>query len=384
MKKFRVLLTGGGSGGHIYPLIAVANELKKQAEGLGLDLDLRYFGAEREYAQQIVDSGMEFTLILSSKMRRYWSLLNLIDALKFFISIPQILWKMFWFMPDVIFSKGGPGALAVILIGRFYRIPVIIHESDSIPGFTNKFSSRLADKIFLAFASAQDYMKNKNMEVIGNPVRESLFQQAESLKSFGESEQAQARKGFGLNPNEPVILILGGSQGSERMNNFVLENLELLISEFQILHQTGANNYEEYRKEFEFKTKDWSDVEKNRYHFQAFFDKDMADALIAADLAVSRAGSGLIFELSAFGKPAILVPLDESANGHQKENAYAYSQIGAAIVIEEKNLLGNLVLEEMKKITANPELAQKMGQAAQSFYRPNSSLIIAKCLLTYV
>jgi len=377
-------LTGGGTGGHIYPLIAVTNELKKQAEALGIVLDLRYFGAEREYAQQIVDSGMEFIPIFSSKFRRYWSLFNLIDILKFFISIPQILWKMFWFMPEVIFSKGGPGALAVILIGRFYRVPVVIHESDSVPGFTNKFSSKLADKIFLAFASAQDYLKNKNIEVIGNPVRESLFQQAESLKLLDGNEQAQARKGFGLNPNEQTVLILGGSQGSERMNNFVLENLELLISEFQILHQVGVRNYEEYQKEFEFKTKDWSEAEKNLYHFQAFFDKDMADALIAADLVISRAGSGLIFELSAFGKPAILVPLEESANGHQKKNAYTYSQIGAATVIEEKNLLANLVLEELKKITASPDLLQKMSQAAQSFYRPNSALIIARYLLTYV
>ena len=383
MKKLRVLLTGGGTGGHIYPLIAVAEELKKQAEGFGLDLDLRYFGGEREYARQIVGSGMDFIPIFSSKLRRYWSLLNLIDILKFFISLPQILWKMFWFMPDVIFSKGGPGALAVILIGRFYRIPVVIHESDSVPGLTNKFSARFASKVFLAFASAQDYLKNKNIEVIGNPVRESLFQQAESLPS-GESRQIQAKKGFGLNPNEPVILILGGSQGSERINNFVLENLELLISEFQVFHQTGIRNYEEYKKEFEFKTKDWGDAEKNRYHFQAFLDKDMADALIVADLVISRAGSGSIFELSAFGKPAILVPLDESANDHQRKNAYTYSQIGAAIVIEEKNLLGNLVLEELKKISASPDLLQKMSQAAQSFYHPDSALLITKHLLTYV
>ncbi|MBI3046642.1 MAG: undecaprenyldiphospho-muramoylpentapeptide beta-N-acetylglucosaminyltransferase [Candidatus Harrisonbacteria bacterium] len=384
MKKLRILLTGGGTGGHIFPLIAVANELRKQADNFEVSPDLRYFGSARKYAREIVENDIEFVPILSGKWRRYWSLLNLLDMVKFLLSFPRLLWKIFWFMPEVTFSKGGPGALAAILVSRFYRIPVIIHESDSLPGLTNKISASFSKKIFVAFASAIPYFKNKNIEVVGNPVRESLFANLASLKLDGENEQAQARKGFGLNPNEPVILVLGGSQGAEKLNNFILENLEILTQNFQILHQAGEGNYDSYKKEFEFTTKDWSEVEKNRYIFRPFFDKDLGDALISADLVVSRAGAGSIFELAAFGRPAMLVPLPESANGHQKENARLYAETGAAIVIQEENLLGNLVAEELQKLIANPELLKKMSDAAKSFYRPDAASVIAKYLLTYV
>lgn len=389
MKTLRILLTGGGTGGHIFPLIAVAQELKKQAGEMRLPLDMRYFGGAYDYARMIVDNDIGFTPILSSKIRRYWSPLNLIDIPKFFLSLIQLLWKIFWFMPDVIFSKGGPGSLAAALVSRFYLIPVVIHESDSIPGLANKISGRLSKKIFLAFASAEKHFKNEKTEVVGNPVRESLFEQAADIGASvragaAENEQSQARKGFGLNLNEPAVLILGGSQGAERLNNFVLENLEVFLKDFQILHQTGKRNYDAYKKEFEFITKDWSEMVKNRYYFKPFFDKDMADALIASDIVISRAGAGTIFELAAFGKPAVLIPLPESANNHQKENARIYSQSGAAIVIQQENLLANLVAEELKKALQDKALLQKMGDAARSFYKPDSAAIIAKHLLTYM
>jgi UDP-N-acetylglucosamine--N-acetylmuramyl-(pentapeptide) pyrophosphoryl-undecaprenol N-acetylglucosamine transferase len=377
MKRLRILFTGGGTGGHVYPLIAVANELKKQSEQFNLELDMRYFGGAREYAEEVVSSGMDFIPIISSKLRRYWSPLNLIDMPKFLLSLIQIAWKMFWFMPDVIFSKGGPGALAVVLVGKFYLIPIIIHESDSKPGLTNKISGNLAKKIFLAFAAAgEEFKEQDKIEVVGNPVRNSLL--------VGESDQTQAKKNFGFNASEPLVLFLGGSQGAEIINNFILENLEEFIREFQVLHQVGPKNHSLYKKEFEFMTKDWSDIEKSRYRFQGNFSADMGDALLAADVVVARAGSGTIFELAAFGKPSILIPLSGSANEHQKENAYLYSQTSAAIVIQEENLLGNLMLEEIKQLLSSPQKLMEMGAAARSFYKPDSALIIAKYLLTYV
>lgn len=372
-------MTGGGTGGHVYPLIAVANELKKQSEQLNLALDVRYFGGAREYAQEIVSSGMEFVPIMSSKLRRYWSPLNLIDGLKFLLSLIQVGWRMFWFMPDVIFSKGGPGALAVVLIGKFYFIPIVIHESDSKPGLTNRISGNLSKKIFLAFASAGEDFKNQEIiEVVGNPVRNSLFEQVSG------SSQEEAKKNFGFNPAEPLVFFLGGSQGAEMLNNFVLDNLEEFIREFQVLHQVGPKNYPSYKNEFEFMTKDWSDIEKSRYRYQGNFSDNMGDALLAADIVVSRAGSGTIFELAAFGKPSILIPLPNAANDHQKENAYLYSQTAAAIVIQEENMLGNLMLEEIKRLLGNPQKMAEMGSAARSFYRPDSAGIMAKHLLTYM
>ena len=173
----------------------------------------------------------------------------------------------------MLFFKGGPGALAVILIGRFYRIPVAIHESDSVSGLTNRISGNLAEKIFLAFSSAGEYFKNKDIEVIGNPVRESLFQQASSLSFNGEETAIQAKKGFGLDINMPVILILGGSQGAEPLNSFIMENLELLTENFQIIHQVGNKNFDEYKKEFEFCQKNGLKRKKQVYFPFIFLKK---------------------------------------------------------------------------------------------------------------
>ncbi len=385
MKKLRIVLTGGGSGGHIFPLIAVANELQQQAANFDISLDIRYFGSDRQYAEELVKNNIAYIPILTSKWRRYWSFLNLADLIKFPFSMLQVFWKLFWFMPDVIFSKGGPGALPVIWASRFYFIPIVIHESDTVPGLTNRIAGKYAKKIFLSFATAEGYFKKKtNIEVVGNPVRESLFTQITALNASGEEGKKQARKEFGFNPEESVILILGGSQGAEKINNFVLENLEILIRSFQVIHQVGELNFSTYKKEYEFMARDWSEIEKNRYQYRPFFSGNLADAIVAADIVISRAGAGSIFELAAFGKPSILIPLSESANDHQRQNAYLYAQTGAALVIQEENLLGNLMVIELEKLMKEPMLLQQMSDAAKSFYRPEAASIIAKYLLTYI
>ncbi len=384
MKTYRVLFAGGGTGGHIFPLIAVAQDLKAQTAPFDLQLDMRYFGAAYQYAQEIVDNGMDFVPIFSSKLRRYWSVLNILDFFKFALSIPQLLWKIFWFMPDVVFSKGGPGALAVVLVSRFYGIPVVIHESDSVPGLTNALSGKISKKIFLAFAGAADYFSGKDVEIVGNPVRKSLIELRESLGADENAAKMTARKGFGLSPEIPLVLVLGGSQGAEKLNDFIFENLDDLLNEFQVLHQTGAVNYDSYKKEVEFLTKDWSDLQKSRYIFRAFFDKDLADALTACDTVVSRAGSGTLAELAAFGKPAVIIPLRQSANDHQIENARIYAKSGAAYLISEENLLGRIVLDTLKNILGKPEQYAKMSQAALSLYRPDASAAIAKYLLSFL
>ncbi|MDE2001128.1 MAG: UDP-N-acetylglucosamine--N-acetylmuramyl-(pentapeptide) pyrophosphoryl-undecaprenol N-acetylglucosamine transferase [Patescibacteria group bacterium] len=384
MKRLHIVFTGSGSGGHVFPLIAVAQELKKQAEAFNLPLDMRYFGSERAYAQDIVDADMDFVPILSSKMRRYASLMNIVDAVKFCLSIPQLLWKLFWFMPDAVFSKGGPGALAVVLVSRFYRIPVVIHESDSVPGLTNAISGKFADKVFLAFAPAADYFPHADVEISGNPVRQSLLDQKASLGGTEDAIRTNARKGFGLDVSAPTLFVVGGSQGAGKLNDFVLENLDMLLNDVQVIHQVGTRNFAGYEKEYAFASKDWSDREKGRYIPKAFFGSDLADAYAAADLIIARAGSGTLFEIAAFGKPSIIVPLENSANSHQKKNARLYEEAGAGIIVTEENLLGSIVADRMKSILGDPARFAAMSQAAQSFFRPDAATVIAKHLLTYV
>ena len=373
-KIFRMGVIGGGTGGHIYPLIAASDAIKKQCSQIGLETEVRYFGNPGSYSFQLEKSGIELVNIASSKLRRYFSILNFLDFFKFFFGIFQALFKLFWFMPDVIFSKGGPGALSIIYAARFYKIPIVIHESDAIPGITSTVSAKHADQIELTFESAGQYFSGgKPMHVTGTPVRESLF--------ITES-RANARLSLGLLDERPTLLIVGGSQGAQIINEFVLENSELLLSRFEIIHQVGRENFVEYKAEYDFMSKNYPlDLRKNYLPLPYLDDRKMALALTAADVIVSRAGAGAIAEIAAFGKPTILIPLPTAANNHQRENAYAYAKAGAAIVIEEENLLPNLFASQVEKILADKSIGERMKRASLQFFKANAAELIAKDLI---
>ncbi len=376
MKKARILITGGGTGGHIYPLIAVAAELKILATEQNSVVRVRYIGAGGGYKEVIKENGIEFKRILSSKLRNYFSLKNIIDIPKFAISVFQALWKIFWFMPDVVFSKGGAGAVAIVLAARFYRIPVVIHESDTVPGMTSKITSRFAEAVVLAFPEAEKYFGKTKGRIVqaGNPIRNSLL--------ADQTTQQGARNLLGLDPRLPLVLVIGGSQGAMRINDFILDNLTLLLQFTQILHQTGKRNYNMVVNEFEVVKKDLPENLWSRYRAIGYFEKDMGTALTAADVIVSRAGASAITEIAAFGKPSILIPLPEAANGHQLENASVYGETGAAIIMEEPNLLPNLFIGQLRKLFETPNTLTGMSKAARAFYQPDAALKLAQIILT--
>ena len=381
MSEIRILLTGGGTGGHIYPLVAVAQKLQ--------GTKLHYFGDPGLFHNYLESNGIIVHKIVSSKFRRYFSLLNFLDFFKFGFGIFQSLWKIFWIMPNVTFSKGGPGSLAVILVCKFYKIPIIIHESDSIPGLTNLISAKYASKIELAFAETKEYFEKTaakaEINVVGQPVREELL---------AEDDSTAAKKSFGFHPEKPVILVVGGSQGAEKINDFILEYLENITSKFQILHSVGANNYEQYKLEFDFANKDINPELLKNYRFAPYFytsgeavteeKRSLKDAYDAADIVVSRAGASAIFEIAARGKPSILIPLSTSANGHQEQNAYIYGKTGAAIVIEEENFLENIFINEISKIFSDKEAMAKMSSAARDFYKPDAAQKISDDIISII
>ena len=360
----RILFTGGGTGGHIYPILAVAEEL--QIRSSKNNLDLRYFGSAGNYQYILATNGILVSNIISVKFRRYFDLRNFLDILIFPISLIQAFWKVFWFMPGVLFSKGGPGALPVVLACKFYRIPIIIHESDSIPGFSNQISARFADRIAVSFNEALEFFVNKYGEkikekiaLIGNPIRRSLFG-----KDIIESKAAKGI--FGFDYEKPLILVLGGSQGAARINDFILEVApELIKNGFQILHQTGAKNFENVKNEMNLVFQNLLE-QKGSYKIVPYFEKDLKDAYVAADLVVSRAGSGSIFEIAAFGKPAILIPIPKEIVGeHQIKNAYEYAKSGIFMV-------------QLKKIFSDLNILNSMAQSAKNFSRSNAAKIIAE------
>lgn len=372
----RILLTGGGSGGHAYPLLAVADALRKSAIQENVQLELRYLGPLDEWSAVLKDAGVEMSSLISGKIRRYFSLLNLLDIPKFFIGIIQSFFKVFWHMPDAIFSKGGSGAFLVVFAGWFYRIPVLIHESDAAPGLANLVSAPFATRIAVSFENAAHYFNAKKVAVVGNPIRSSLLK----IKT----DQAVAKRELGFDPGRPLIFIEGGSQGSRRINEFTLLALKDLIQAAQILHQTGTSNYADVSKlaRTALVAVPLKIEAESRYKPVAFLGAEhMALALSAADLVVARSGSGNIFEIAAFGKPSILIPLRESANDHQKANAYAFAKTGAAAVIEEENLLPGIFMGQVKAIFGNASLLLKMSAASAAFGKPGAAEAIADELL---
>ncbi len=376
MSKIRILLAGGGSGGHIMPLLAVADEAWRYADENKLELKMRYFGNPLEYKNELLLRKIPISKVASSKIRRYFDLRNFLDIFKFFFSLFQSFWKVYLFMPNVCFSKGGPGAISVILACRFYRIPVIIHESDSIPSITTKISCRFAKSVQLAFPSAKDYFPGwKNIKIVGNPVRKIVSQII---------SKREAKEFFGFNPDLPVVLFAGGSQGSNHINDFVLVNLKKFLPNFQILHQVGVENINAYKAEYEVMSRDLLPELKSKYKFFAFFKNEIGESYNSADVFVGRAGAGQIFEVASLKIPSILIPLPDSANNHQFENAIKYEESGSSFTIEQDNLIPEVLIQEIDSILNNPDKRKQMESSAGQFYNPNSARLIVQDIFASV
>ncbi len=366
----RILFTGGGTGGHFFPILAVVRELKRLAEEERiLDLELFYMGPDHFGEELLKEEGIISLDITSGKIRRYFSWQNITDIFKIIVGTWQAIWNIFLIMPDVIFSKGGYGALPAVIAAALFRIPLIIHESDATPGKVNQFSARFARRIGIAFSSAADFFPKEKTALVAIPIRKRIL---------GGSRE-QAKENFDIFSALPVIGFIGASQGAQKLNEAVLGILKELTEEFEILHQAGAKNYEGVKSETSVILETGH---KDRYHPFGFLkESEMRDFYQASDLIVSRAGASSIFEIAAWGKPSILVPLENSAQDHQRKNAYEYAATRACNVVEENNLTPHILFAEIKKVLGNPELMRKMSEAAQKFSRIDSAEIIAREIL---
>ena len=364
----KILLTGGGTGGHFYPLMAVAKALNAVADQEKIaNLELVYM-AEHPYDRNILlQNGIKFKKIYSGKIRRYFSFLNVIDAAKLIPGVLKSIFGMYLDFPDVVFSKGGYESFPPVLAARILGIPIIIHESDAIPGKANVWAGKFAKRIAVSFAGSAEYFPKGNAAVAGNPIR----------KEFFIREVLGAKEYFKLEDETPTIFIFGGSQGAKNINDNVLDILPELLPDYQIIHQCGENNYQECRGRADLILENLPF--KNRYKlFSSLEFDEMRMAYGAADLAVSRAGSGSIFEIAASGLPSIIIPLDGSAQEHQRENAYAYAKSGAAAVMEEYNLKPHILKSEIDRLFAGKEEMMNMSEAAKQFSKPDAAEKIAR------
>lgn len=359
----RIVLTGGGTGGHVFPLVAVAKKIKEKEK---LDTEFLFIGSDGKLEKEAMDAEqIPCKFIASGKMRRYFSLLNFLDFFKIPIGIIKSLWILLVFMPDVVFSKGGHASLPVVLAAWIYRIPVLIHESDAIPGVANRIAEKFSKRVAISYPLARNYFPVSKVVLTGNPIRESIL----------NGNLTEARKRFGLTDSKPTILVTGGSQGSQLINKAVMQVLPELIQHTQIIHQTGEENFEEVSH---MAAQQGVKIGRDGYFAFPFLQApEMRDALVAADLVISRAGANSIAGIAAARKPSILIPLAAAANDHQRMNAFELAKIGGAMVLEEKNLTKSIMLGDIKKLLSDKELQNSMSSKIAIFYHPDAADKIA-------
>lgn len=367
----KIVFTGGGSGGHFYPIIAVAEALNKLIDEQKIvGVQLYYLSTDPYDARVLFENGITFKKIEAGKVRIYRSVLNIFDAFKTALGCVRALVTMFSLYPDVVFSKGGYPSVPVVFAARMLRIPIVIHESDTVPGRANAWAGKFATRIGVAFPEAASYFPEKRTAVVGIPIRAEMI---------SPSRQG-AHEFLHLDPLIPTIMITGGSQGARLINDVILDALPHLVEKYQIIHQCGRANYEELRGRADVILRD--NPHRDRYRL---FDYLNTSAMLmtagAADMAIIRAGATSIFETAQWKIPSIVIPITESNGDHQRKNAYSYARTGGGVVIEERNLTPHILQSEIDRLISRPQDREKMKQAEATFATPHAAETVAAELL---
>ncbi len=359
MKLISVVLTGGGTGGHIYPAIAVAQELKNDPD-FG---EIYYIGCAKNPEKEIAErENLDFYSVNVSGMPRKPGIKLLLWAIELLTATFSSIKLLTGLKPDAVFGTGGYVTGPVLMAAWLLGIPYMIHDPDAHPGMVNKFTSKGAKSVSLAFEDAKKFIKNNNTKVSGNPVRSAL----------SGTDRNTAIEKLGLNPDKKTILAIGGSQGAKTINDAISGAVRAFIEEsgFQVIHQTGRKNFDDYIKSFYEKNPDL--YANPDYLAKPYFD-DMYLPLNAADVAVSRAGSLSISELNLCGLPAVLVPYPYAAADHQRFNAKAMEKAGAAVYLEDADCTPGRLIGLINSILNNPEKFSHMKKANIILAKPDSA-----------
>lgn len=352
----KVVLTGGGTGGHFYPLIAVSEKLNEMIMKESLAESELYYLADSPYDKEaLYENNIKYKYVPAGKVRAYASVQNLTDIPKTFMGIIRAIFVLFSIYPDVIFSKGGYAAFPTVVAAKLLRIPVIVHESDSKPGRVNIWTGKFASSVAVSYKQASAYFKRDKVIHTGQPIREIL----KKVSPEGGHEYLQLEEGI------PIIWILGGSQGADHINYVIDSLLPRLTKRYQIIHQVGAKNMEAMKKMTGATLMD----SKYKYRYRMFdFLNPLAMKMSAgvSDIVITRAGSTL-FELANWQIPSIVIPLPNSARNHQLENAFDYAREGGCIVMEENNLSESLLLAEIDRIVGDEKIIAEMKAGAKRF-----------------
>ncbi len=361
----RILFVGGGTGGHFYPLIAVAEVLVNHPR----DPKLYYMGPNRFDKDLLKKYNIKYIPCPAGKMRLYFSIQNFFDLFRNFFGLFIAIYKLYLIYPDVIFSKGGYTSVPVLLAAKFLRIPVVIHESDAVPGRANQLAKKFAKYIAIAYPQTAEFFDSSKTALVGIPIRKEI-----------QKNDENAFYNLGIPSQPPLIYVTGGSLGAERLNDIILLCLNELLPNYQIYHQVGPN-----RKDTIVMTAKSliTDPElQSRYFVVENIDSPTVSSLLsAASLVITRAGSTTLFEIAIHGKPSIIIPIPEDVSRDQLSNAYAFARSGAASVLEEHNLTKTLLTTEIRSIIENKEQWQKMSASAVEFVHTDAAEKISELLI---
>lgn len=356
---YRFLFAGGGTGGHLYPAIAVADEIKK----LKPESEIIFVGTKSKIEGRVVPKlGYGFKSIWIKGFARKFNMDNLLFPIKLFVSLMQSLFISFRFRPKVAIGSGGYVAGPAIWGASVLGAKVILMESNSYPGVTTRLLERYADELHIAFEDSKKYLRHpEKLKVTGNPVRTEL----------GSSNKEEAKKFFGLDESKTTVLVLGGSLGAASINEAIASCVEELEKKsLQVIWQTGKNYYPKYKS-----------INFNSVKILDFVE-DMNKAYSACDVLVARAGATTIAELTVLGIPSILIPSPHVAENHQYFNAKSLSDNNAAMLIKDdevKNILKDKILE----LTGDKSLQRTLKENAIKLSKPEAANIIANSAINY-
>lgn len=320
----RIILTGGGTAGHVTPNIALIPRLKEEG------YDIHYIGSYNGIEKKLIeDMQIPYHGISSGKLRRYFDVKNFSDPFRVIKGCGEASRLVKSLKPDVVFSKGGFVSVPVVLAAKKHKVPAIIHESDMSPGLANKLCIPSAVKICCNFPEAMEHLPKDKAVLTGTPIRQELFQ----------GDPLEAIRFTGLSANKPTILVVGGSTGSVKVNEAVRGCLDELLKTYQIIHLCGKDKVD---PAFE---------NRSGYVQYEYIKKELSSLLAFADIVISRAGANAICELQALAKPNVLIPLGSSASrGDQLLNAESFQKQGFSHVLLEENLTNATLLEAVREV----------------------------------
>jgi len=364
----KVALAGGGTGGHVFPVLAIVEELKKRDP----NLQLMYIGKRGSIEERMAsETTLPFRQIVVEGMPTgnvFRKALALFKALIGFVQSVEILFR---FRPQVVIGTGGYVSLPPIMAARILRIPILIHEQNCVPGKANRLGSRFADSVLVNFDRCRRFFQKSTVHVVGNPVRSDFLPDRLEAKSKDESRQI-----LGLSPNKFTVLLLGGSRGAHSLNVALIEALPQLDPQrVQFVCMTGNEDYRRVSDACE-RTGVTASV------FQ--FIDDMVTAYTAADLVISRAGASTLAEICAVGLPAILVPYPFATDRHQELNARALVEVGAAEMMMNGELTGEALAERIASLSSDKETLEQMRSLSKDFGKPDATEKIVNILFELV